>query len=132
VQMSVACWVVRLVTPVTSGLVTMIQPCLATMWSTRPAASGVASLDSAVTSLLPIWMAPWLTWGRPGPEPPPRPPSAGPAPAATRDGGGGAGAGGDVELAGGVEEGLERRRAGGGDRAGLAVGRRADGGVGRR
>jgi hypothetical protein len=30
VQMSVACWVVRFVTPVTLSLVTMIQPCRAT------------------------------------------------------------------------------------------------------
>jgi hypothetical protein len=67
VQMSVACWLVRPFTLVTSGLTTMIQPCLATMWSTRP----VMFLDSAVTSELPIWTAPWLTCVRPVPEPPP-------------------------------------------------------------
>ena len=58
VQMSAAWAVVRFVTPVTPLLVTMIQPCLATMWSTRASASGVASFEAARTSLAPIWTAP--------------------------------------------------------------------------
>ena len=71
VQMSVAWALVRLVIPVTSGLTTMIQPCLVTTWSTSAWASGDGSFDSAVTSEFPIWTAPWLTWVRPVPEPPP-------------------------------------------------------------
>src|SRR5450759_1903092 len=71
VQTSMFCWVVRLVTPVTSLLVTTIQPWRATMWSTRLLASGVDSLLAAVTSELPIWMDPLATWLRPVPEPPP-------------------------------------------------------------
>ena len=58
VQMSVACWLVRPFTPVTSLLTTMIQPCFATTWSTRADASGDCSFSAALTSELPIWTAP--------------------------------------------------------------------------
>ena len=71
VQIFVAWSVVRFVTPVTSGLFTMTQPWTATWWSTSVAASAGWSLDSAVTSELPIWTAPWRTCVRPVPEPPP-------------------------------------------------------------
>src|ERR1035437_1353677 len=71
VQTSVSCWVVRLVTPVTSLLVTTIQPWRATMWSTSLAASGALSLLSAVTSESPIWTPPAATWVSPVPDPPP-------------------------------------------------------------
>src|SRR5450759_1874955 len=71
VQMSMFCWVVRLVTPVTSLLVTTIQPWRAMMWSTRLLASGVDSLPTGVTSESPIWMEPPATCVRPVPEPPP-------------------------------------------------------------
>src|SRR3954447_19655170 len=71
VQMSVACWVLRLVTPLTLGFTTMTQPCLATMWSTSCDASSGLSLSSALTSLSPMLTAPWRTWVRPVPDPPP-------------------------------------------------------------
>src|SRR3954451_3955515 len=71
VQMSVACWVVRLVTPVTLGLLTITQPCLAMMWSTSWEASSGLSLSSALTSLSPMFTAPWRTCVSPVPDPPP-------------------------------------------------------------
>src|SRR4051812_45953085 len=143
VQMSVACWVVRLVTPVTLGLLTMIQPCLAMMWSTSWEASSGLSLSSALTSLSPMFTAPWRTCVSPVPDPPPwtltvepaqaaaycfpaawevwARPGAGPAAGAA---GGGAGAGPRVLLPRRVDDGLERSRSGGGRRAGHARGRR--------
>src|SRR3954454_14811194 len=85
VQMSVACCVVRFVTPVTSVLVTMIQPCLRTGWSTNALASGDASLLNASTSEFPIWNAPAETCVRPVPEPPPCTSMAEPAQPASYD-----------------------------------------------
>ena len=57
--------------PVTSLLTTMTQPWRATTWSTSVAAVAASSLDSAVTSLLPIWTVPPATCVRPVPDPPP-------------------------------------------------------------
>src|SRR4051812_26641239 len=104
VQMSVACAEVRPLTPVTSGLTTITQPCLATTWSLSAPASVGWSFDSAVTSELPIWIAPWLTWVRPVPEPPPWTWTCAPGQA-------------DVIPGGLVDERLQGRRAGGRDAA---------------
>src|ERR1035437_5562704 len=69
--MSWFCCVVRFVTPVTSRLVTTIQPWRQTTWSTSELASGVASLVLARTSDSPMLTEPARTWLRPVPEPPP-------------------------------------------------------------
>src|ERR1700704_1752562 len=83
VQMAVAGWVVRFVTPVTALLTTMTQPWRATTWSTSWAASSGLSLESALTSESPICTAPWRTWVRPVPDPPPWTETVDPEQAAT-------------------------------------------------